>query len=282
MKRLEILVNSCDAYEDVWLPFFHALRFYWNSEVPPIILNTEKKSFNLEGLNIRRPSESIVDFKRHDDWGGRLLNALDCVNTEYVFMVFDDHIVESPIDLGEISRCIEILDIKPEICAFYMINPFLTLESNDSEDRFSEVTPGSDYILNSAPGVWRRDDLVRFVRKGDNPWAWEFFGSARVHTSGKKVFAPKEGSTPVYSLQHSLGGAIYRGKWVARVIEPALEKYGLSIDLSLRGIIEPSPISHSFAWKAKFFLTGFKMVGLSAIRLTARSMIRKIAKRLAK
>ncbi len=280
MERLEILVNSCDAYEDVWLPFFHALRFYWKGDVPPIILNTEKKSFGLEGLTFRRPSGSILSTDKYDDWGGRLLNALDCVKTEYVFMVFDDHIVEASIDLAEINRCIGILDKKPEICAFYLINPHLTLDKESVDERFSEVTPGSDYILNSAPGLWRKEDLVRFVHRGDNPWAWEFFGSARLHASGKKAFAPIEGNTPVYSFQHSLGGAIYRGKWVARVIEPALEKFGLSIDLSLRGIIEPSQISHSFAWKAKFFLTGFKMVGLSAIRLTLRSIVRKITRAL--
>ena len=51
MDKIALLVNSCDKYEDLWAPFFTLLKKYWNPEYP-IVLNTESKDFNFEGLNI--------------------------------------------------------------------------------------------------------------------------------------------------------------------------------------------------------------------------------------
>lgn len=279
MVNLEIIVNSCDAYEDVWLPFFYSLRENWNGVAPPVVLNTETKSFSLEGLSIRRPPIVINSASSKDDWGRRLLAALDCIVADYVLMAFDDHIVEKQIDCEEISRCVCRLERERDICAFYLINPFLPLLEAPEDSRFAEVSPHADYILNSAPAVWRKADLMRFIRPGDNPWGWEYFGSVRLHAARKRVFAPREGSSPIYSYQHALGGAIYRGKWVAPVIEPVLERYGLSLDLSLRGTIEPRSLPHSLGWKLRFLHAGVKMVGLSALLLVGRAFIRKLMRK---
>jgi len=279
MKNLEIIVNSCDAYEDVWAPFFHSLRGNWSGEVPPIVLNTETKMYALDGLRIRRPSVSPNGASGKDDWGRRLLAALNNVASEYVLMVFDDHIIEGSIDNEEIELCIERLEREHNICAFYLVNPFLPYSETSEYSRFAAIRPFADYILNSAPGVWRKSDLMRFVRPGDNPWAWEYFGSARLHAARKRAFVPRDGSPPVYPYQHALGGAIYRGKWVAPVIEPVLEKYGLSLDLSLRGTIEPRSLPHSFGWKLRFLNAGIKMVGFSALGLVGRAIARKLLRR---
>lgn len=278
MSKLEIVINSCDAYEDVWAPFFHALRGNWAGEVPPIILNSERKTYALDGLRIRRPPALTRDHDTPDDWGGRLLAALACVDAEFVLVAFDDHIVEGSIDTDEIERCTTRLAREQDVCAFYLINPSLPLLEDADDARFAEVKPGADYILNSAPGLWRKTDLISFVRPGDDPWAWEYFGSARLIASGKRAFAPQAGQPPVYPYQHSFGGAIYRGKWVARVIEPVLEKYGLRLDLEARGIAEPKARPHGLGWRLRFFITGFRMVGFRALCLTLRALSRKLVK----
>lgn len=278
MNEYEIIVNSCDSYEDVWAPFFYALRENWKGNIPRIILNTETKKYELSGLRIERPFFVQNCSGISNDWGSRLRSALMSVQTDYVLMLFDDYILEGPVDTMEIDRCISILSKENDICVFYLINPFLPLIEDRNDTAFCQVKPESDYILNSAPGLWRKSDLLSFVKPGDNPWAWEYFGSARLHSSKKRAFALKSGRKSIYPYQYFLGGAIYRGKWVTKVIKPIAEKYGLVIDYSLRGDIEPYPIPHSFDWKIRFFLTGLKMIGFNAFPLTMRSLFRRISR----
>ena len=55
-KRCEftVLVSSCDAYEDLWNPFFSIIKKEWPEVVDyPIVLNTESKAYTHDGLNIK-------------------------------------------------------------------------------------------------------------------------------------------------------------------------------------------------------------------------------------
>jgi hypothetical protein len=59
-----------------------------------------------------------------------------------------------------------------------------------------------------------------------------------------------------------MGGAIYRGRWVVKVVGPLIEKYNLKIDLSERGVIYEinNQSKRTLTWKINFFITGFKMI----------------------
>ena len=45
MKKCTFIVNSCDANEDTWVPFFMCLEKNWPEMNWPVVLNTESKSF---------------------------------------------------------------------------------------------------------------------------------------------------------------------------------------------------------------------------------------------
>ncbi len=61
---MTLLVNSCDAYADLWQPFFTLLKRYFVPLPAEILLNTETKDFAFDGLNYaactapRRPTAS--------------------------------------------------------------------------------------------------------------------------------------------------------------------------------------------------------------------------------
>ena len=46
-NRMTMLVNSCDAYEDLWQPFFTLLKRYFAPLDMRILLNTDRKSTRL-------------------------------------------------------------------------------------------------------------------------------------------------------------------------------------------------------------------------------------------
>ena len=52
-SRVTLLVNSCDAYADLWQPFFTLLKRYFVPLPDEILLNTETKEFHLDGVKLR-------------------------------------------------------------------------------------------------------------------------------------------------------------------------------------------------------------------------------------
>ncbi len=272
-----IVINSCDSYEDVWLPFFSALKDMWPDCGYKIILNTEHKSFSFEGLQISTLNLNMEDSKK--PWGWRLRKTLSMVDTEFTITLFDDFILEAPVNIAKLDQCIQLMKEAPEIAVFYFNN---IPGPNASDSRLAEfelVGSRNDYRLNSAPAIWRTQQLINFTGDLDSPWAWEFFGSARTYGSNKLFYCAQVGREDTFVYNYSLGGAIRRGKWVLSVIAPAVKKYNLSVDLAKRGIASESVSDgkYSLKWKIDFFILGFKMIGLNTLIFLYRVLAKKFS-----
>lgn len=117
MDKIALLVNSCDKYEDLWAPFFTLLKKYWNPEYP-IVLNTESKDFNFEGLNIK----TLKLFENKNvEWSERLRITLENIDSEYVITLLDDFFLEKSVDNNKINQCVKWMDENQNIAAFYFV-----------------------------------------------------------------------------------------------------------------------------------------------------------------
>ena len=274
-----VIINSCDNYEDVWLPFFSAFNAMWPDCECKIILNTEHKSFSFEGLQIVSLNLSPAEGKK--PWGWRLRRALSLVDTEFVIALFDDFILEAPVNQSKLAQCIQEMKKNAEISVFYFNNiPGINSPDPEHED-FELIGKRNDYRLNSAPALWKTQQLLKFTGDLDSPWAWEFFGSARTYGDSGHFYCAQLEKENTFVYNYTLGGAIRRGKWVSSVIVPAVKKYNLSLDLERRGFASESLADgkYSLKWKVDFFLLGFKMIGLSAFIFFYRVVAKKLLKR---
>ena len=271
-----VLVNSCDAYEDVWNPFFSAFKNRWEDCPYNIMLNTESKSYKFADLNI--VTLNMFSKSKKDFWGERLCRSLNQINTKYVFLLFDDFILEDYVQQDKIEKCIAWMEENENIAVFYLSNIEGENISDDIYEGFELLPQRKNYKLNSAPAIWRRDKLLSFTRDKDTPWAWEFFGSARTYKVKDRFYCAKLGKEDIYKYNYSLGGAIHRGKWVKKVIEPIMQEYNLQIDLSKRGFENESQATypHSLIWKIKFVLNGFNMIGLDTFIFIYRGLKKRI------
>lgn len=271
-----IVVNSCDAYEDVWELFFRAFQEYWPECEYKIVLNTETKQIILDNVDVRTQNFNSPNGK--DIWGMRLKQTLNACESKYVLMLYDDFILEGPVDQKKIANCIKWLNENPDIAVFYFSN----IPVNDNVDDFNfedfELIPKKgDYKLNSAPSIWRREKLLAFIDDNDNPWAWEFFGSYRTYNSGNLFYCAKKERENIYPYNYAMGGAIYRGKWVGKVVLPLIKKYNLNLDVNIRGLADgvQQQNKRTFLWKAQFLLLGFRMIGFGVFLYIYRIVKRK-------
>lgn len=273
-ERCAIVVQSCDAYEDVWDMFFSALREYWPDCDVEIILNTETKTKTFDGLCLNKSNPNVPN--NIQLWGARLLNVLNSTDKEFVITLFDDFILEDIVNVTKLIKCLEWMKADPNIAAFYFChNPE---ESTPSFDGFLKLGQKVDYRVNSAPALWRKDKLIEVTGEIDTPWAWEFFGSARTYDKPYEFHCAAPDKEDTFIYQYRLGGAIRRGKWVERVVVPAIEKYNISLDTNLRGFASESLSEgkYSLRWKIDFFILGFRMVGLRAMLLLLRVIKKKL------
>lgn len=272
--KVTVVVNTCDAYRDVWPLFFSALEEYWPDRGVDIVLNTETQTV---GFDVARLSvHNFLDNSGQDKWGKRLLATLNSIDTEYVVVLYDDFIIEAPLDSGRLTALVSMMESDRDIAVCYLTNMKLATLPDTNVSGQSRVGPTTPYRLNSAPALWRRKDLIRYTGAIDTPWAWEVYGSYRTYGDGKHFYCPTTEQDDVFHYNHAKGGAIYRGKWVAEVVEPKNQKYKLGMDLSIRGLsVEGAFEPRTLAWKLKFLWLGYRMVGVKSLNFVILSLSRK-------
>lgn len=76
-----------------------------------------------------------------------------------------------------------------------------------------------------------------------------------------------------------MGGAIYRGKWVGKIVLPLIKKYNLQIDINKRGLADGIQQNNkrSLLWKIEFFLLGFKMIRFGVFLYAYRILKKKFS-----
>ena len=108
-NRMTMLVNSCDAYEDLWQPFFTLLKRYFAPLDMRILLNTESKDFHFEGLNIECVHSSAATY------GERMTDALRRVKTEYTLLMLDDFFLREPVKMDRLHDLVRWMDADRDI-----------------------------------------------------------------------------------------------------------------------------------------------------------------------
>jgi len=271
-QDLTILVNTCDAYHDVLSIFFHALQDCWPDCPYPVVINTESRAYS-------HPARvhHYVRSGSLDDWGARLLSTLQSIDSDYVLMLYDDFILDGYVSNQRVLQALNLLKSQAHSVVAYLIDTALPLSSTDADDVFIPIKDGTDYQLNSAPGIWRTQALMDYTAVGDTPWAWEVFGSYRTWRRGQIFYSLNPKETDIYPYNHAKGGAIYRGKWVREVVEQIACKYPLNIDWTQRGFSSETEFEkRSFIWKLRFMQTGFRMVGFKALYFVASYIREKL------
>lgn len=271
-----LIINSCDAYEDIWPLFFSAFKENWPNCELEIYLNTETKSFRFDGVNLKTLNQDH-SFKGAP-WGKRLIGLLNKIDKPFIISLFDDFLLERPVDVKTLNECYRLMLENADISAFYFLAIPGANRSDGIHASFNFLENFTDYKINSAPAIWRKSSLIKYTGENDNPWAWEVFGTARTYFEKDKFYSLRSNDHMVFKYNYALGGAIRRGKWVESVVTPFLQKYNLTLDLTKRGVAGESTSEgkHSLKWKLKFLLLGYQMVGARSVVFILRALSQKL------
>ncbi|MBK9212407.1 MAG: hypothetical protein IPO14_05460 [Saprospiraceae bacterium] len=234
-NKLQILVLSFDGFSDIWPIFFDSFYKNWIDCPFKINLITNYKKYEDERVNSIKTGEDV-------SWSYNLMKALVTLETDYVLILYDDAIINKPVNSKKI---LEFLDI----CYKLKLNYFRLRNSPDPDIRineeYGEILRNSYYRTSLFSSIINRKVLLNLLRAEENAWDFEFNGTYRSRNlSG--FFATYEYHIPILH-------AIEKGKWREEAVILA-KSFG--IDCGKRGYYIPtkSNLKQSLKQKIIFFI----------------------------
>lgn len=258
-----LLVNSCDAFEDCWNPFFTLLTRHWPELDAPILLNTEHKNFVFPAASIEATRVQAGRAERLS-WSSCLDAALAQVKTPLVLYMQEDYFIERAIDHAAVEDAAQLMLDNPEIRHVQLTNFGAGGKRHRSRyNGYSAIAARAPYRISTQAGLWRVDTLRSYIKPWESGWAFELFGTTRAWRRDELFLVVDRGGSPPIAYQHT---GIVKGQW-SDFIPALFMAERISVDLTKRGMyVDPG----GFRRRVRLLRTI-----LSQPRLAARSLIEK-------
>lgn len=233
-KKVTVLVNSCDLYEDAWYPFFKLFNTYWTDCPYRVILNTETKQFSMDEMKIE-----VFNTACGLTWSKRFLLALKEIDTEYVLFFLEDFFIMSDVRRDVFDKAIECMDNDKNIGAV-CLNPDVDFDHWHTDgiysEYFTEILRSSHARVNAVAALWRKSFLEKIIREKESPWDFELLGTKRAKLCKEKILCLAPGTPPPFDfhfLKH-FGYGISQKKWLPEN-KVLFEKHGITVDFEKLG-----------------------------------------------
>jgi hypothetical protein len=247
MTGYSIAVLSTDGFSDCWDPFFTLFARYWDPCKAPVHLITETKTYSHTGLEIRLPLTKGRSHYPWPTWSECLLICLEDVETEYVLIILDDFFISGPVVTDVIDMCVDKMQNEGIPNITLTEHGYKRPAVGTPDPMFLEVAPRARYRITTSPALWSKDALKSYLRRHENAWQFEVFGSRRSWRRKERflIVNPEilgntgEGAIP-YFKRGPVDSGIVKGKWQEDVVE-FFRDNGIDMDFSKRGFFKPLP-----------------------------------------
>lgn len=216
-KKIAIVVISCDKYSDLHKPFFNLFQRFWPDCPFKTYLISNTKGFDLPGLTNILVGKDI-------SWSDNLINALNKIEEEFVFLWVDDLFLIEQVDTSKVT---DIFAWAVESGANYVCLKALPRPDKKFNDLVvvGIVSPGSLYRASSVLSLWNKKTLLELLKPSESAWKFEIEGSVR-SDKYDRFYATRKMAIKVIN-------GVIKGKWQGSAIRK-LNSLGASPDLLAR------------------------------------------------
>lgn len=235
MAGYSIFVNTCDKFEDCWEPFFKLFAIYWPDYKGKIYLNTEYKTYQYPGLDI----VSIKNCEKTRDadtatWSECLIRGWSAVEDDLIIYMQEDYFFNAPVKNEMVDYYADFVR-KEDITCLHLTHasghgPFLPSSYADLE----KIGQKAHCRISCQAALWKKETLLKYVRKHESAWQFEAFGTKRAHLTKDRFFTIRMTSNRSEKIMPYVLTGIMQGQWKSEVKE-LFEKHDIHIDFSIRG-----------------------------------------------
>jgi hypothetical protein len=243
-----LFVNSTDSFSDCWPPFFQLLADYWPACPFEILLNTETANFSHPSLPVRATKIGTQYAGSPAQWTAALRAGLEQVPTPFVLYVQEDYFLNAPVREEDILEFLFIMSTEQLSHIRLVTSPCgAPYRPHPKYQKLWEIPQRANYRICLQAGLWRKSNLLRYLKDGETPWQLEIFGTERSHHIPDSLFtvnADLFDRVGKMVFPYTLTG-IVKGKWYRPAVEPLFSQHQIQIDFSKRGFWEPpSPLAN--------------------------------------
>lgn len=210
-KNCCLLMSSCDAYSDLWHPFFFYLKKNWPEFNLKTYIITESKDFEYPGIDI------TVLHCNSQRWSERQMFALKEIKEDFVIYMLDDFWINQPVDDSMITKLYGYI-VNDSRMGYLSFVRHCTPDSRKVVVKHSkpckypelrESVKGMPYRINTQAGLWRRKFFLKTFKKHENAWQYERRSNMRVRFLPEKVYSV---NGPIDAISYPGGGVLWRGQ----------------------------------------------------------------------
>src|SRR5204863_1193423 len=168
-RSFAFLVVSCDAYSDLWNPYFQLFRRFWPDCPLPVFLLSNH-------LELKHPGVESVRVGRDVSWSDNLRVALERIAQPYVVLAIEDQFFCDRVDSAAVNAILAwVLAHAPN---YVRLLP-TPRPDGPYDDLVGVVSRGTLYRTSTVYCVWRKTTLAGLLRSGEDAWDFELKGEAR-------------------------------------------------------------------------------------------------------
>jgi hypothetical protein len=166
-----VLVSSCDAYEDVWHPFFTLFFRYWPDCLFPVYLIANHMSY---------PDDRVTTILVGEDrgWATNIRQALSRLPCPYVIYMQEDYLLTKPVDTKQILNLLSYMQLRNAGCLRLFPCPGPDLPVPDNKE-VGIIVQTAEYRVSLQAAVWDKKVLEYLLVDGETAWHMEILGTQR-------------------------------------------------------------------------------------------------------
>ena len=241
-SKLAVLVTSCDAYRDIWDPFFLLMDKYWSDIPYKVYLNTETEQYNKSFSNFCVKSLNQIP-RKNQTWSKRMKDVLEQIPEEYVFVLVEDFFLREHVQTELIEELIEQMEKNPLMCSVQLFGT----RTNCDNHRINVPSPTMNMIkivkgyakVVFVPTIWRKSTLLKWLRPHESIWSFESSASQRAYRWKYKEECYRVFSPSIFNYLWEKGCyCVVNGKWMMHpLLTELFNSNEIKVDFSQRGTI---------------------------------------------
>ena len=226
--NIGVLVMSCDAYSDLWQPFFTLFDRYWSDCPFTIYLSSNFKTFENSKVN-------NISTQRATNWSDEMRETLRQFPHEYIIYFQEDYFLRKKVDN---SLIFNILNTVENMSAGYCrMFPFPAPDLPTNTEGVGIIAPNAIYRTSLQAAIWKKSTLFNLLSDNESPWDFEVNASQRSSIFVEpflSVTNPQGGNirTGNFPLTY-VASMVWQGRFLRRGVRFA-HREGLSLNFNAR------------------------------------------------
>lgn len=228
-----LMVLGCDRNAELIPMFLCNLKKYWPQYQKEVYINTESIVTHSDDFKLIYPTHKC---NINTPWAKRLYNFLQEYPYDYVVFLLDDFILSDYVDNDELNRVHNIMKEHSEIACFNFMETYKDAKDSVKEayGRYYLKNRKAEFRINLQAAIWRKDFLMKFIRKHENPWQFETWGCIRSRRYKEDIYHLQKGTKRVFDYLE--GGVLADNKWRGDSAVDFMKREGFDIDFTKRGV----------------------------------------------